>query len=110
MSFTSVVFAGAVKAFVPTAMLPGAVSAVQVDVGSPLESVPHTCAVKPVVLAESTSTPVRVYPDAFEPVVNPCAIALEKYELEFELWPTLLTRASAGGVTGVMAARVTVTV
>ena len=76
MSCTSAVVAGAVNDIVPTAKVPGAVRAVQSDddVGYPVPvAVSHTCTVKPVVLAETTSTPVRVYPDAFEPVVKLCA-------------------------------------
>ena len=69
----SVVSTRGVKDIVPTAKLRGGVRGVQVDVGSPLLLVPHTFAVKPVLLAETTSTPVRMYPDGFEPVVNTCA-------------------------------------
>ena len=57
----------------------GTVRSVHVVVGNPELSVSHNCAVKPMLVAESMvlvaetmSTPVRVYPDAFEPVVNPC--------------------------------------
>ena len=48
---------------------------VQVVVGNPSAATPHTFAVKPVLVAEGTarSTPVRVYPDVSEPVVNLCA-------------------------------------
>ena len=70
------VSAGSVKDIVPTEKLPGTVRSQQVDVGTPLVLVPHTCAVKSVLLAETMSTPVRVYPSSFEPVVNP--------------WPTFL--------------------
>ena len=62
----------------PTGKAPestGAVSDVQSDVSAPPLSVPHTCTVKPVLLAEATSTPVRVYPSAFEPVVKACETA-----------------------------------
>ena len=61
----------------PTAKVTGGVRSVQVDVGKRVpESTPHTCAVKPVLLAETTSTPVRVYPSSLEPVVNLCEYAL----------------------------------
>ena len=73
------VFAGAVTDTVPSAKLSGTVRSVHVVVGNPLASVSHNCAVKPVLVAESVvlvaetmSTPVRVYPASFEPVVNPC--------------------------------------
>ena len=69
------VSAGAVKDIVPTAKGTGGVRSVQVDVGSRSESTPHTFAVKPVLLAETTSTPVRVYPSSFEPVSNLCETA-----------------------------------
>ena len=69
----STVFGGAVNDTAPTAKVPSGVRFVQVEVGRPLVSAPHTCAVKAVLPAEATSTPVRVYPDAFEPVPKPCA-------------------------------------
>ena len=89
------VSAGAVKDIVPTAKVPGAVRSVQVDVGFRVsESTPHTCAVKPVLLAETTSTPVRVYPSSFEPVVNLCDHALLEFTSLLD-WPVLLTRVVA---------------
>ena len=72
----SVVSAGSVKDIIPTAKMPGAVRSVQVDVGTPVVLVPHTFAMKPVLLAETMSTPVRVYPPPFEPVVNSWATCL----------------------------------
>ena len=80
----------------------------QVDVGTPVSvSAPHTCAVKAVLLAEATSTPLRVYPDAFEPVVKFCENALYSPHVRMPL-PMLLTSASAGGVSA-SAGRVTIT-
>ena len=63
------VSAGAVKDIVPTAKLSGAVRAVHF---AESESPSHNCALKPVLLAETMSTPVRVYPSSFEPVSNSC--------------------------------------
>ena len=68
----SVVPAGTVYDIVPSANMLGGVSSVQVDVGPPLVSVSHNSIVKAVVVAETMSTPVRMYPDGFEPVVNLC--------------------------------------
>ena len=76
MLLPSTVFVGAVNDIVPTAKVPGGMRSQQADVGRLVLSTPHTCAVKPVLLAETTSTPVRVYPSSFEPVVNGCETCL----------------------------------